>query len=125
MAIPENINAFLPEIWGSFIDKLLVTESFFENMFMITVNRTWAERLFSWPWRPWIKTKRVFKVPYQGKRNDTIAFRKIPEIKVIPYVEYMADKDVSITDKAKCLDAQRLAFAIDKQIMDDIVKETQ
>ena len=23
------------------------------------VDRTWRERLFSWPWRPWVRTKYV------------------------------------------------------------------
>lgn len=23
------------------------------------VNRSWIERLFSWPWKPWIKTKLI------------------------------------------------------------------
>ncbi len=26
---------------------------------MKTVARTWSERLFSWPWNPWVKTKQV------------------------------------------------------------------
>lgn len=25
------------------------------------VDRTWRERLFSWPWRPWVRTKFVNK----------------------------------------------------------------
>jgi hypothetical protein len=27
-----------------------------------TVNRTWRERLFSWPWRPWLAT-RIERIP--------------------------------------------------------------
>lgn len=26
-----------------------------------TVERTWFERLFSWPWRPWVRTKTIMK----------------------------------------------------------------
>lgn len=33
----------------------------------ITVHRTWRERLFSRPWRPFMRTKEVTpKVPYRG-----------------------------------------------------------
>lgn len=32
-----------------------------------TVRRTWRQRLFSWPWRPWKPTYTITpRVPYQG-----------------------------------------------------------
>lgn len=31
-----------------------------------TVRRTWRERLFSWPWRPWQATKVAVTLDYEG-----------------------------------------------------------
>jgi hypothetical protein len=31
-----------------------------------TVSRSWRERLFTWPWRPWVKTKEEVSQPPIG-----------------------------------------------------------
>jgi DNA-directed RNA polymerase subunit RPC12/RpoP len=36
-----------------------------------TVNRSWKERLLTWPWRPWIKTKTI-KEPGIYQMGNTI-----------------------------------------------------
>lgn len=52
----------------------------FSKQFYVDVNRTWIDRLFSWPWRPWVKTKRVERfqqvkeIPSNSEK--TIKFRR-------------------------------------------------
>lgn len=52
-----------------------------------TVLRTWKERLFSWPWRPWKKTK---KVPFNEVflwNGDTIICHPSMEQGIITLLE--------------------------------------
>ena len=36
----------------------------------VQVRRTWRERLLSWPWRPWVKTRLAVKMyPIRGAKK--------------------------------------------------------
>lgn len=64
------------------LHELERTEKFlkFWDRFYMDAPRTFRERWFSWPWRPWIKIKRVLK-PLPPASGKTIKFRryKLPE----------------------------------------------
>ena len=47
----EKFGKMFPNLLGIQIK----TDNFLHST--ITVNRTWKERLFSWPWEPWVKIK--------------------------------------------------------------------
>lgn len=58
----------------------------------VVVRRTWRERLFSRPWRPWRATRVVWHDPYSARR---LAFmwrkvqrRLLEELREMPTPEY-------------------------------------
>lgn len=48
------------------------------------VRRSWWERLLSWPWRPWRKTKLDWSKWERepGPCTDHVTIRKIPEVEM-------------------------------------------
>jgi hypothetical protein len=56
----------------------IIESNLLTKTIQITIDKTWKERLLSWPWKPWIKTKIESKeVPdeeqiYHDKINNVI-----------------------------------------------------
>ncbi len=56
----------------------IIETNYLVKEIQIAVNKTWKERLLSWPWKPWIKTKiKIEYVPdeetvYHDKINNII-----------------------------------------------------
>jgi hypothetical protein len=47
--------------------NVILNSALTENGERVTVERTWRERLFSWPWRPLQKTRSFTpQIPYRG-----------------------------------------------------------
>ena len=60
--IPEETrptpDAYIPELWNKEFDRQFLDEfyrgSAFSRLIPKPIRRTWRERLFSLPWRPWV-----------------------------------------------------------------------
>ena len=57
----DKMEALIPEMYARHFLKMLVAQDIFRFHLIETVQRTWKERLFTWPWRPWIKYKNQWK----------------------------------------------------------------
>lgn len=59
------------------------------------INRTWKERLFSWPWRPFKKTKIIIRYePIKTIYSDGNKLIMHPEVFRVFREEYLKSKDV-------------------------------
>jgi len=68
------------EVWCSEFLDALQHESVMQRFFT-KERRTWRERLFSWPWRPWQTITIVWhEVPSKNVRNDRIEIRTGPKL---------------------------------------------
>jgi len=70
--IPELIESYQKEL-----NERLLRRALLWDYFRCVVARSWRERLFSWPWRPWVKTKWVFKK--SEKPGEIIKFRRLDD----------------------------------------------
>jgi hypothetical protein len=46
--------------------------SLFYAVFYCETRRTWRERLFSWPWRPWVKYRAPIVIDLSGPDDPTL-----------------------------------------------------
>ena len=70
--ITENI---IPELWAKEFERQAKACDWFFDTFYTTVDRTWKERLFSLPWKPF-RTKKLIEKKTDGIRSDTVKINK-------------------------------------------------
>lgn len=42
----------------------------------IVIKRPWKTRLFSLPWKPWVKYRKELRLFHAGDKADTVTFRR-------------------------------------------------
>jgi len=67
------IEPFIPEIWAPELIRQFRSVVSWDR-FYTTRRKTWRERLFSWPWRPWHRWTREERKP-TGGQDDQVRVR--------------------------------------------------